>query len=130
MKTLFPQLETTRRLLQSTGPYLLLELLLPGGTLFALLLWLYRRKGGRKGQMGPRAPGRWDRVTRRLGAPFDGYAWTRRLAPPCQRADDGLEALGFVPGCATQRGSRAARRAAPRDPGHARAGGPGCVAAA
>jgi hypothetical protein len=30
-------------LLQRGGPYLLLELLLPGGTLFALLLFLYRR---------------------------------------------------------------------------------------
>jgi hypothetical protein len=31
------------RLLQKAGPYLLLELLLPGGTMFALLLFLYRR---------------------------------------------------------------------------------------
>ncbi len=31
-------------LLQRTGPYLLLELLLPGGTLFALLLYLYQRR--------------------------------------------------------------------------------------
>jgi hypothetical protein len=30
-------------LLQKAGPYLLLEILLPGGTLFALLLFLYRR---------------------------------------------------------------------------------------
>lgn len=29
------------------GPYLLMELVLPGGTLFALLLFLYRRKIGR-----------------------------------------------------------------------------------
>jgi len=28
---------------QKAGPYLLLELLLPGGTLFALLLYVYRR---------------------------------------------------------------------------------------
>ena len=27
--------------LRSLGPYLLIELLLPGGTLLALLLWLY-----------------------------------------------------------------------------------------
>jgi len=31
-------------LLQRTGPYVLLELLLPGGTLFALLLYFYRRQ--------------------------------------------------------------------------------------
>ncbi|MGH8318167.1 MAG: efflux transporter outer membrane subunit [Steroidobacteraceae bacterium] len=31
-------------LLKTLGPYALLELVLPGGTLFALLLWLYRRR--------------------------------------------------------------------------------------
>ncbi len=31
-------------LLQAVGPYAILELLLPGGTLLALLLWLYRRR--------------------------------------------------------------------------------------
>jgi hypothetical protein len=29
--------------LRAFGPYLLLEMLLPGGTLFALLLWISRR---------------------------------------------------------------------------------------
>ncbi len=29
---------------RSASPYLLVELLLPGGTLIALLLWLYRRR--------------------------------------------------------------------------------------
>ena len=32
--------------LRSWGPYLLIELLLPGGTLLALLLWLYQRRAG------------------------------------------------------------------------------------
>jgi hypothetical protein len=32
-----------RRIGQDFGPYLVLELVLPGGTLFALLLFLYRR---------------------------------------------------------------------------------------
>lgn len=32
-----------RRLGRKLGPYLMLELLLPGGTLLALLLFLYRR---------------------------------------------------------------------------------------
>jgi hypothetical protein len=32
-----------RRAARTLGPYLMLELLLPGGTLFALLLFLYRR---------------------------------------------------------------------------------------
>lgn len=33
-----------RNLVQQAGPYLLLEILLPGGTLFALLLFAYQRK--------------------------------------------------------------------------------------
>jgi hypothetical protein len=37
-------LKTLGRQLQQAGPYLLLELLLPGGTLFALLLFLYRNR--------------------------------------------------------------------------------------
>ena len=32
-----------RRIGQNFGPYLMLELVLPGGTVFALLLFLYRR---------------------------------------------------------------------------------------
>lgn len=35
-------LATITQQLRKAGPYLLLELLLPGGTLFALLLFLYR----------------------------------------------------------------------------------------
>jgi hypothetical protein len=37
-------LETLRRVLHRAGPYLLVEILLPGGTLLALTLFLYRRK--------------------------------------------------------------------------------------
>ncbi len=33
-----------RRLFQGFGPYLMLELVMPGGTLLALLLFLYRRR--------------------------------------------------------------------------------------
>jgi hypothetical protein len=35
---------TFRRWGQALGPYLLLEMLLPGGTLVAFLLYLYRRR--------------------------------------------------------------------------------------
>jgi hypothetical protein len=43
-------LETLRRVCEKAGPYLLLEIFLPGGTLLALLLFLYRRrKLGRTG---------------------------------------------------------------------------------
>lgn len=31
--------------LRAIGPYAAIEIILPGGTLFALLLWLYRRNG-------------------------------------------------------------------------------------
>ena len=33
-----------RRLVQGFGPYLMLEIVMPGGTLLALLLFLYRRR--------------------------------------------------------------------------------------
>ena len=34
------------RLVQRVGPYLLLEVVMPGGTLMALALYLYRRHRG------------------------------------------------------------------------------------
>jgi len=34
--------------LRQLGPYVAIEILLPGGTLLALLLWLYRRSGHTK----------------------------------------------------------------------------------
>jgi hypothetical protein len=37
-------LEILRRVCEKAGPYLLLEIFLPGGTLLALLLFLYRRR--------------------------------------------------------------------------------------
>jgi len=36
--------DAVRRIARTFGPYLLLELLLPGGTIFALTLYLYRRR--------------------------------------------------------------------------------------
>jgi hypothetical protein len=45
-------LEILRGLAQKLGPYVILEVLLPGGTLYALLLFLYRR--GRT-KLGPAA---------------------------------------------------------------------------
>jgi hypothetical protein len=43
MQTVARGLERVRQWGQALGPYLMLEIVLPGGTLFALLLWLYRR---------------------------------------------------------------------------------------
>lgn len=44
MEILIDGLEMLRRLLPRMGPYVLVELVLPGGTLLALLLYLYRRR--------------------------------------------------------------------------------------
>ena len=43
MQNFIDLLEPLRRLSAKLGPYILLELLLPGGTLFALLLFLHQR---------------------------------------------------------------------------------------
>ena len=43
MQFVIGQLEPLRRFGAKLGPYVLLEVLLPGGTLFALLLFLYQR---------------------------------------------------------------------------------------
>jgi hypothetical protein len=43
LRVLTGQFEPLRRFGAKLGPYVLLELLLPGGTLFALLLFLYQR---------------------------------------------------------------------------------------
>ena len=45
-----------RRWAQKLGPYLLLEILLPGGTLFALLLLLYQSRKLSVGPVAPRTP--------------------------------------------------------------------------
>lgn len=44
MRILVIWLAKMRQWAQKLGPYLMLELLLPGGTLFALLLFLYQRR--------------------------------------------------------------------------------------
>ena len=43
MEILIAGLEMLRRWLPRMGPYVLVEIVLPGGTLLALLLYLYRR---------------------------------------------------------------------------------------
>jgi len=80
-------------LVEKAGPYLLLELLLPGGTLFALLLYLYRRQ--RPADAGARSGlTRWSgRLLCRVIAthfPDIASAWRGR-----HRQRDGLEALAF-----------------------------------
>ena len=44
MQTVMRSLGTLRRFVETLGPYLLLELLLPGGTLVAVSVFLYQRR--------------------------------------------------------------------------------------
>ena len=48
MEIVIVGLELLRRMLSRVGPYLAVEIMLPGGTLLALLLYLYRRQAGLK----------------------------------------------------------------------------------
>lgn len=59
MEIVIVGLELSRRLLSRVGPYLAVEIILPGGTLLALVLYLYRRRAGLKdstGRMSTRRP--------------------------------------------------------------------------
>ena len=47
MEIIMLGLEIARRLVSRAGPYLVVEILLPGGTLLALLLYLCRRRAVR-----------------------------------------------------------------------------------
>jgi hypothetical protein len=87
-------------LLEKAGPYLLLELLLPGGTLFALLLWLYRQRQqlgsanvARASVVAAQAIGK---VREEIGSfaqpPGVASLWRGR-----HRERDGLEALALAP---------------------------------
>jgi hypothetical protein len=44
MDRVMESLGLLRRVAQNFGPYLMLEIVMPGGTLLALLLFLYRRR--------------------------------------------------------------------------------------
>jgi len=44
MERVIESLRLLRRAVQNFGPYLMLEIVMPGGTLLALLLFLYRRR--------------------------------------------------------------------------------------
>lgn len=86
-------------LLQKAGPYLLLEIVLPGGTIFALLLFLYRRREQADGNaawvarviayVGEQIHTIVDVVLSPIGI---ASAWRGR-----GRSHDGLEALAIAP---------------------------------
>ena len=84
-------------LAQKAGPYLLLEILLPGGTLFALLFFLYRRGQQPGATAAPRdVLARWITILRSgviIAQLSDiASAWRGR-----HRERDGLEALAMMP---------------------------------
>jgi hypothetical protein len=70
MRIVTESLRMLQRFGQNFGPYLVLEILLPGGTLLALLLFMYRR---RKVRIGGASFGR-----RRLFAVEYALDWNRR----------------------------------------------------
>jgi hypothetical protein len=55
MRIVISWLDILRKVGQKTGPYLMLEILMPGGTLLALLLFLYRRRKPDTGRDAQRA---------------------------------------------------------------------------
>ena len=85
------------RLVQRAGPYVVLEIVLPGGTLFALLLYLYRT-----GQLRQLAnlPFLARSVLRAAGRAFDQLAFTLQplgALPEGPRPRDGLEPIDLLP---------------------------------
>lgn len=98
MQILLAAVDVLRRLAKDFGPYVMLEVLLPGGTLFALLLFVYRRGGLRQDIVLP--------VTRAcaafLSAPYHRFSSRMprpRVSPGCALS---------VP-CKTETGGRLAR---------------------
>ena len=91
-----PHVRFLGKVLRTSGPYLLLEILLPGGTLFALLLFYYQRRQGSGARL-PLPHGvavvmqAFDRAIAFTFDPVVGSAWRG------VDNDDGLEALAMVP---------------------------------
>jgi hypothetical protein len=94
------RLRNASRLLQRVGPYLLLEILLPGGTLFALLLFLYQRSQGNASRDGA------SRIDVVIAWALDKVHDVLDVLPPygvaavlvTDHERDGLEPLAMAPG--------------------------------
>jgi hypothetical protein len=84
MRTVINWLDILRKIGQKTGPYLMLEILLPGGTLIALLLLLYRRRRPDIGRDAQRAI---QAVLRALGGTFEQRLWVPSSTPSTSRSD-------------------------------------------
>jgi hypothetical protein len=95
------RLRNACHLLQKVGPYLLLEILMPGGTLLALFLFVYRQTGDRASRDG--AP----RITVVIAWAFGKVRDALDRLPlygvaavlDTNRERDGLEPLAMAPGC-------------------------------
>jgi hypothetical protein len=68
MQIMLMGLEILHRAGRKLGPYLLLEILMPGGTLLALLLFLYRRNRLPAGTDAPQIASTLSRVRGRIAA--------------------------------------------------------------
>jgi hypothetical protein len=88
------------QVLQRAGPYVLIEILLPGGTLLALLLLLYRlgpaKVSAEAQRIGAAAVLRMSTALARRSMRVQAYSagW---VGPAAQDGRDGLEPLGFAP---------------------------------
>ena len=101
--------EILRRLARKAGPYVMLEMLLPGGTLLALLLFMYRRRE----LLGRSARRLWWRLGGRLqAAPIKALSRrdgaTSGIREPSMRARVGTGSLLSYPGAGgARRGAEA-----------------------
>ena len=77
-------------LVQKAGPYLLIEILLPGGTLIALLLYAYQRKRELGAALARTVEAVYGRLSE-AALPDVASAWRGR-----HRQRDGLEALALL----------------------------------
>ena len=84
-------------LLQKAGPYLLLEILLPGGTIFALLLFLARRAQANGGMAPSGFAGRFAAKVRAIVDVMQSPIGVASVWRGRDRARDGLEALAIAP---------------------------------
>jgi hypothetical protein len=84
-------------LCQRAGPYLLIELLLPGGTLIALARFVYRRSRREGVPFAIAVRDELDRTARAIRH----WLPTGSAVPvvPAHPIDDGLEPLAMAPGC-------------------------------
>ena len=77
-------LDILRKVGQKTGPYLILEILLPGGTLLALLLFLYRRRSPDIGRDAQRTI---QVALRALAGAFESIFWCHYPQRSTNRSD-------------------------------------------